>query len=101
MVPPRVTIASAELYSDTEILPFSLSPGPVTALARLSDGTFRFSYTNVSGFPFSAVATDDLSTPAANWTFVGVGIETAPGQYQFTDAAATNHARGFYLVKSP
>jgi hypothetical protein len=73
----------------------------VTALQRLPDGTFQFGFTNVSGFPFSAFATDDLSAPAAHWTFVGVGIESAPGQYQFTDPQAPSHPRRFYVVKSP
>ena len=95
------TFTSAELFSESDLLPFSISPGPVTAPKRLPDLNSRFSYTNVGGLPFTAVATDDLSTPADNWTFVGVGIETAPGQYQFTDPDAAGHPHRFYQVKSP
>jgi hypothetical protein len=62
---------------------------------------FQYRLTNVSGFPFGAFATDDLSAPAAHWTFVGVGIESSPGQYQFTDPQAPSHPRRFYVVKSP
>jgi hypothetical protein len=64
--------------------------------------SFRFSFTNAPGLTFTAVASSDLTVASSNWTVVGSAIETAAGQYQFTDpGAVTNNVRRFYRIRSP
>ncbi len=64
--------------------------------------SFRFSFTNAPGLTFTAVASSDLTVASSNWTVVGSAIETAAGQYQFTDpGAVTNNVRRFYQIRSP
>jgi len=35
------------------------------------------------------------------WSILGEAVQNVPGQYQFTDAAATNYPQRFYEVDSP
>jgi len=68
--------------------------------ARLGDGSFRLSFTNVSGAAFTAFATTNIAT-SSNWTSLGSATEISPGQFQFTDTQATNLPRRFYQIRSP
>ena len=63
-------------------------------------GGFRFSFTNAPGQSFTVLATANLSLPLTNWSVLGTATEVSPGQYQYTDLAATNSARQFYRVRS-
>jgi uncharacterized delta-60 repeat protein len=67
----------------------------------LSNGAFQFGFTNLSGIPFTALATTNLTLLSSNWTVLGPATEIFPGQFQFTDLAATNFPHRFYQVRSP
>jgi len=51
--------------------------------ARLGGGSFRFSFTNINGVPFTAFAATNLSA-SNNWTSLGSSTEISPGHFQFT-----------------
>ena len=72
----------------------------LTGLTLLTNGAFRFAYSNVIGAPFSVLGSPDLSTPLTNWPLLGPAIETQPGQFQFTDSSSGLTQR-FYRVRSP
>jgi uncharacterized delta-60 repeat protein len=67
----------------------------------LSNGAFQFGFTNLSSTPFTALATSNLALPSSNWTVLGPATEIFPGQFQFTDLAATNFPYRFYQIRSP
>ena len=73
----------------------------LTGVALLGNGSFQFGFTNLSGVPFTALGTTNLSLPASNWTVLGQATEILPGQFQFTDRAATNFPYRFYQIRSP
>jgi hypothetical protein len=64
-------------------------------------GTFQFDFTNAPGASFTVLASPDPTLSGTNWTALGAATEMSPGQYQFTDLQATNHAQRFYRVSSP
>jgi hypothetical protein len=66
----------------------------------LGDGSLQFSFTNTPGAAFTVLFTTNFMLPLSLWTPLGAPIENPPGQYQFTDPAATN-SQGFYNVRSP
>ena len=78
-------------------------PGPIlfptrlSNLERLSDGRFQFDYTNGSAVAGTIYASTNLSS----WSAIGSATQIAPGQYRFTDAAATNFTRRFYQLRTP
>jgi hypothetical protein len=68
---------------------------------RLVGGAFQFSFTNMPGADFTALASTNLTSPSSNWIALGAPTEVSPGQFQFTDPQATNAMRRFYRVRSP
>ena len=89
--------SSAEPYS-TATLVTSIVLGPAK---KLPTGAFEFSFTNVAGAPFTALVAANASLPLSNWAVLGPVTEISPGQFRFTDPAATNHPQRFYRVRSP
>jgi len=83
----------------------TVTPAPPAILltnpAKLTNGVFQFGFTNTPGASFSVFGAANLSLPFSNWTVLGGVTETAPGQYQFSDAQATNGPQRFYRVRSP
>ena len=67
----------------------------------VGQGSFQFSFTNLSGYSFTALAATNVASAASNWTVLGPVPEIAPGQFQFTDFAATNFPQRVYRVCSP
>jgi len=51
--------------------------------ARLGGGSFRFSFTNINGATFTALAATNLPA-SSNWTSLGSATEISPGHFQFT-----------------
>jgi len=96
-----IVTASAELYIIGSGSTTFSSPITLTDATRLADGSFQFGFTNVSGLPFSVFAATNAASPPGNWTPVGTPIETAVGQYQFTDPQATNYPQRYYRVQGP
>jgi hypothetical protein len=79
---------------------FSISPLTINSV-RLASGIFEFGFTAMPGMSFTALAITNLSQASGHWDELGVVPEVAPGQYQFTDPAASNHPQRFYRVRSP
>ena len=73
----------------------------LTEATKLPIGPFQFAFTNTPSTTFNALASTNAALPASNWTTLGPVTETAPGQYQFSDPAATNLPRRFYRVLAP
>ena len=64
---------------------------------------FQLSFTNLCGLGFTVLGSTDLALPLADWTVLGVALESpaGSGQYQFTDPHAANYVTQFYRVRSP
>jgi hypothetical protein len=73
-------------------------PFTLTSARFTNNGAFTFGFTNIAGAPFTASASTNLLL--TNWTTLGSVTDNPPGQYQFTDPAATNRAQ-FYRVSAP
>jgi hypothetical protein len=69
--------------------------------AKLPGGSFQFSFTNVPGAAFTALASTNLSLPLANWILLGHPTEVSDGEFQFSDTQAGNYVLRFYRVTSP
>jgi hypothetical protein len=81
-----------------------VSPGSSIVLlhpTRLPNGSFQFEFAGTSGESYATVATTNISLPQSNWTALGPISEVSPGQFTFTDSAATNHPQRFCRVRSP
>jgi hypothetical protein len=103
--PVLVTVFVNGVPSLSSLLNIAIAPTPIMPLltgpSKLPDGSFQFSFSNTPGAVFSVLTATNLALPAANWTFLGSATEIAPGQFQFTDTQATNHAKRFYRTHSP
>jgi hypothetical protein len=73
----------------------------LSAPVPLPGGAIEIGFTNTPGAVFTAVATTNLALPFSQWTALGSATEIADGQFQFTDAQATNYPQRFYGVQSP
>jgi hypothetical protein len=81
----------------------SVSAGSQVVLrnpAKLSNGALLFDFTGTPGASFTVVAATNISLPPNSWTTIGTATEISPGQFQFTDLAATNQVQRFYRVSS-
>ena len=91
-----LSVSEIFISSNTTVTAFSLlNP------TKLSDGQFQFAFTNTPDMGFIACAATNLSIPSSNWTLLSGPVEISPGQYQLTDAQATNNSRRFYRIRSP
>jgi hypothetical protein len=59
------------------------------------------SVTNTPGALFTLFSTTDITLPVSNWDVLGPMTETAPGQFQWTDADCANYDFRFFSVRSP
>jgi hypothetical protein len=81
-----------------------VTPAPTIVLnspARLTNGTFQFSFTNPPGTPFTVFSCTNPWLPMSNWAILTGLTESPAGQFQFTDPWATNSPRRFYRVRTP
>jgi hypothetical protein len=78
-----------------------LPPPFLSSVQVLSGGAFQFSFTNTSPKALTVLGSTNLSLPSSDWTALGSPVSVGGGLYQFTDPAATNHARRFYQLRSP
>ncbi len=65
----------------------------------LPSGDFQFSFTNNPSGVFTVWSSANVSLPLSQWVSLGSPIETAPGQYQFTDVGASAAPQRFYCVQ--
>jgi len=78
-------------------------PGELTNMTRLADGSFKFSFTNLTDGNFPVLATTNVTQPFSNWTRAGFATESpvGSGNFSFTDAGATSNPQRYYRVTSP
>ena len=67
----------------------------------LPSGAFEFTFANTPGGHFTAHASQSISTPFAGWTVLPGLQEASPGQYRFSDPAASTLPRRYYRITSP
>ncbi len=80
---------------------FAASIHPPLLIQVVQSGTqLQFAFTNAPNVDFTALMSTNLNSPLSNWTVLGNVTEVSSGEYQFTDASATNRAQ-FYRVVSP
>src|SRR5947208_2294129 len=77
-------------------LPLSLA-----SVTSLGGGAVQLAFTNTPGATFTVLAATNVSLPVSNWSPLGPPTEQASGQFQFTDAQATNNTQRFYRLRSP
>jgi len=77
------------------------TPILLTMPQKPGNGSFQFSFTNTPGASFTVLNTTNVALPLSNWTALGAPTEISSGHFQFTDPQATNHAQGYYRVRSP
>ena len=89
--------------NNNQVYAFTVPVPPIvlTNAVRVPGGAFQFAFTNVPGLSFTAFAATNVALPFADWTRLGTVAEVSPGQFQFTDAQATNDSPRFYRVRSP
>lgn len=77
--------------------------GVLTGATVLGNGSFQFNFTNYEDMNFRVFASTDITLPMNLWSNLGpaVAISAGSGQFQFTDAGATNSQQRFYRVTSP
>jgi hypothetical protein len=98
-----VDIGAVQTQSALEINPPSLINLVRTASGGVGTAanTFQFTFIGASGTDFSVLTTTNVAAPLASWTALGEAMAIGPGQFQFTDTAATNAPQRFYQVVSP
>lgn len=67
----------------------------------LTNGGFRFGFTNTPGAIFTVLAGTNLSLSLNGWIVLGAPTEGPAGQYQFTDLQSATNKQRFYRVRSP
>jgi hypothetical protein len=84
-------------------LAYSLRALPPTraALSPAGNGDIRIAFTNAEGMRFTVLASTNLAQPLSNWIVLASVPEIAPGQFQFSDPAATNFPRRYYRLRTP
>jgi len=93
----KTFLSSADLTA-LDILGYKLNlTVPRLSGAKLGNGNFQLTFTNVTGLNFSILASTNIATAVTNWTVLGAPVENLVGQYHFTDSTA-NKAR-FYRVR--
>jgi len=76
-------------------------PPPLLNNLAVTNGQFRFAFTNTAGQTFTVIAATTAMLPVTNWTLLGPATESPPGQFQFTDPQTTNYLERFYRVRWP
>jgi hypothetical protein len=84
------------------LLVVETQPAPIlTNPVLLPNGSFQFTFTNVSGYTFTALSSTNIALPSLSWDVLGPVPETSTGIYQFTVPEATNGPSRFYQVRFP
>jgi hypothetical protein len=98
---PRLAGAHADIgAAEAQIAPAKSRPVLSPAWLPGGRGSFRFTFKSVTNADFTVLASTNLALPLAEWTVLGNASQYSAGQFQFTDAPATNNAR-FYDAVSP
>jgi hypothetical protein len=70
---------------------------PKLTAPTFSSGTFTSTFTNTVGALFKVYTSTNVALPFSQWTLLGQATEVSPGNFQFSDAHATN-ATEFYRL---
>jgi alpha-tubulin suppressor-like RCC1 family protein len=100
----RFTRVTSGCFANHSLALVAAPPASTITLAsagKLTNGPFQFSFTNTPGAFFGVLATTNSLLPLSSWTPLTGPTEALPGQFQFTDAQATNTPQRFYRVRSP
>jgi len=97
----RVAGGSAAMHTLALVAAPPASQITLAGASRLTNGGFRFAFTNTAGAFFSVVAATNPGAPLSDWASLTGLTEPSPGQFQFTDPQASNSPRRFYRVRSP
>jgi N-acetylneuraminic acid mutarotase len=91
------------IQSTSAVVNISVPAPTATTLTGMAwnNSAFGFNFTSSPGSLFGVLAATNVSLPLTNWTALGGVLEVAPGQFQFTDAQATNGGQRFYRLYSP
>ncbi|TAL00991.1 MAG: hypothetical protein EPO07_08960 [Verrucomicrobia bacterium] len=75
----------------------------LTNLARLTNGSFQFEFTSLTGRTYTVLASTNVALPLGAWSNLGLAVETLPGsgQFQFTDPQAATNRQRFYRIRVP
>jgi autotransporter-associated beta strand protein len=65
----------------------------------LSGGTFTSTFTNTVGALFKVYTSTNVALPFSQWTLLGQATEVSPGNFQFSDAHATNTTEFYRLTQ--
>ena len=95
--------AANTVLSNAELFVTQLSYPPIMLInpLKMSDGSFTFSFTNLSGTSFTVFSSTNPAVPISNWTVLGTATEVSPGQYQYSDTSTSGKLQSFYSVKLP
>jgi len=66
-----------------------------------TNSAFHFTFSNTPGALLGALATTNIALPSSNWTRLSGVTEISPGNFEFTDANATNNVQRFYQLFAP
>jgi hypothetical protein len=77
------------------------SPIEITRFSGAGNSPARLEFAGETGADYSVLMATNCGLAVTQWTALGSPVEVVPGQFQFTDPAATNTARRFYRVRSP
>jgi hypothetical protein len=99
----RATATNSAGKSFGNDLTFATIPIPPARLinSALTNGQFRFSFTNFAGQTFTVLGSTNLALPSSNWTVLGPVTEGSPGQFQFTDPQSATNRQLYYRVRWP
>ena len=94
------------IATDNQVYAFKVPAQAATHLlltnaTLLPGGAFQFTFTNTPGVSFSVYGSTNFGALFTNWTRLGGAVEIAPGQFQFTESAATNRFLRVYRASSP
>jgi hypothetical protein len=76
-------------------------PAQIGSVKLLANGSFLLNFTGTSGFTHRVLASTNIAAPLPDWLDIGAATQTAPGQFQFTDPAASSFPQRFYRVRTP
>ena len=75
-------------------------PPPWIQNATISNGppaSVTLAFSAISNAAYSVWRSTDL----VSWTFLGAAVQTAPGQFSFTDNTISNSPVRFYRIRNP
>jgi hypothetical protein len=92
------TLSSADL-TVMDILGYALNfTPPKLKGARLANGNFQLTFTNVTSLNFNVLASTNVALAMTNWQNLGAPSESAVGSYYFTDTNRPAPKFRFYRV---